>query len=82
MMDYLEVSKRIKQEKVPKHPQEWLAAWRELAAATSGIESKEDPRYEPIMRWLDVATTAELLDDWTSFCEATARIKEIMRDRS
>ena len=78
-MDYLEIIKKMEQVPEPKTSQDWLAVWRDLAAATSGIENKDDPRYEPVMRWLDVATTAEILGSWSGFCEAAEQVKEIMR---
>ncbi|MCM3901642.1 MAG: hypothetical protein ND866_08035 [Pyrinomonadaceae bacterium] len=61
---------------------DWRAAWRELAASTSGIESRDDPRYDKVMRWIDAATVAEMLDCWPAFCEAAQQIKIIMRAES
>lgn len=56
-----------------------LREWRALTASTSGIEGKSDPRYEKVMHWIDVATTAELLGSWSGFREAAEQIRDIMR---
>ena len=64
----------------PLFKPDWLKGWQELAAVSSGIESKDDPRYEPVMRWIDVAATAELMDCWPEFCEASERVRAIMRE--
>jgi hypothetical protein len=57
---------------------DWLAAWRELAAITYGIE-KEDPRFERVMMWLNVADEAFKIDSWIAFQEAAAEVKRIAK---
>src|SRR5690349_17082435 len=52
----------------------WLTHWSELAQATYGVE-REDPRFERIMRWLNVCETAFVLDCWPMFCEAAHEVK-------
>ena len=81
-LDRITGRKPIESRPAPRSPQDWLQVWRELAAVTSGIESKDDPRYERLMRWLDVAATAELLDSWPGFCEAADQVRAIMRGES
>ena len=81
-LDRITGRKPIESKPAPTSQKEWLAVWRELAQLTSGIESKDDPRYERVMRWLDVATTAEILDSWAGFCEAAEELKRIMKGGS
>jgi len=76
-MDYLERIKQIEQE-TPKTTADWLAAWRELARVTSGIE-QGDARFEPVMRWLNACDVAFSLGSWDTFCEAAAEVKRIAR---
>jgi hypothetical protein len=80
-MDYLDIIKKIEQETGPKSSQEWLAVWRELAEVSSGL-TRDDPRLEPVMRWLNVCDVAFSLDSWPGFCEAAERVREIMRGRA
>lgn len=77
-MDYLDIIKKIERETGPKNSQEWLVVWRELAEVTSGI-TKDDPRLERIMRWLNVCDTAFTLGSWPGFCEAAEQVREIVR---
>jgi len=65
----------------PLFKPDWLKAWRELAEVTSGM-TKDDPRLVGVMRWLNVCDTAFTLGTWTGFCEATERVREIMRGRA
>jgi len=80
-MDYLEIIKKMEQETGPRTSQQWLAAWRELAELTAGL-TKEDPRLEPVMRWLGICDVAFSIDSWPGFCEAAEQVREIMRGGS
>jgi hypothetical protein len=80
-MDYLEIIKKMEQVPEPKTSQEWLAVWRELAEVSSGL-TKDDPRLERVMRWLNVCDTAFTLGSWPGFCEAAEQVREIVRGRA
>jgi hypothetical protein len=53
---------------------DWLAAWRELAVLTYGI-TEDDPRFEPVMRWLNACDTAFAMDSWSAFSEAASHVR-------
>ena len=80
MGKYLDKAKKLAAE-TPKTNADWLAAWRELAEITYGITG-DDPRYEPVMRWLNVCDTAFHLDSWTLFQEGAAMVKEIVNGKA
>lgn len=63
----------------PLFKPDWGKAWRELASVTAGITNQDDPRFERVMRWLDICDTAFVLDSWPSFTEAADQVREIMR---
>jgi hypothetical protein len=58
----------------PRRSADWLRHWQELSQATYGIE-REDPRFEHIMRWLNVCDAAFVFDCWLVFCEAAQEVK-------
>lgn len=60
---------------------DWNKAWRDLAEVTYGIPVN-DPRYERVMRWLDVADTAFALGSWPNFQEAATMLKEVAKEKS
>jgi hypothetical protein len=60
----------------PKTSADWLGHWRELAQVTYGITA-DDPRYEPVMRWLNVCDASFQLDSWGNFKEAAEEVKRI-----
>lgn len=62
----------------PTNAAEWLVEWRELAHITYGI-TNDDPRFEPVMRWLNIADYAFSIDSWPCFLEAAVRLKEIAK---
>ena len=80
-MDYLKIIEQVEKGAGTPDLPDWAQGWRGLAGLTRGIESNEDPRYEKVMRWLDVATAAELMGDWAGFCEARDELKNIMRGK-
>jgi hypothetical protein len=65
----------------PLFKPDWLKAWRELAEVTSGM-TKDDPRLETVMRWLNACDVAFTIGTWTGFCEAAEQVRAIMRGRS
>lgn len=65
----------------PLFKPDWLKAWRELVAVSSGL-TKDDPRLEGVMRWLNICDVAFSLDSWPGFCEAAEQIREIMKGGS
>ena len=77
-MDYLQKIKKLEKE-APKAHSDWLAAWRELAQATSGLTA-DDPRLPSVMRWLNACDVAFSLDSWPSFQEAAAEVKRMVQD--
>jgi hypothetical protein len=76
-MDYLAKIEQLKSEQ-PKTHCDWLNAWRDVAQTTYGI-SVDDPRYESVMRWLDVCDAAFTIDSWSAFQEAAAQVKAIAK---
>jgi hypothetical protein len=74
-MDYLQKIRRL-EDKAPKTKTDWLTAWRELAPVTYGI-TKDDPRFESVMRWLNICDTAFSTGSWTAFIEGAERVKQI-----
>ena len=62
----------------PKTSADWLSYWRELAQVTYGITA-DDPRFDSVMRWLNVCDFAFSLGSWDTFCEAAAEVKRIAR---
>jgi len=78
-MDYLQKIKKIEDE-ASKTNADWLREWRELAACTYGITA-EDPRFEPVIRWLDACDVAFSLDSWETFQEAAAEVKRIAKGK-
>lgn len=79
MGKYLDKAKKVEAE-APRTNKDWLTAWRELAVITYGITA-EDPRYEPVMRWLNVCDAAFGLDSWTAFQEAAEEVKRVARQK-
>jgi hypothetical protein len=75
-MNYLEKLKNSEDE--DPRTREWLIYWRELAPVTNGI-TRDDPSFEPVMRWLNICETAFLLDSWVAFQEAATEVKRIAR---
>ena len=61
----------------PKTSADWLIHWRELAQVTYGITT-EDPRFEPVMRWLNACDVAFSIGSWPAFCEAAAEVRRIV----
>jgi hypothetical protein len=78
-LDRITGKKAMESRPAPRNAQEWLKEWRELAEATYGIEAS-DPRYEPVMRWLDCCDTAFKLDSWATFQEAATEVKRIAKE--
>jgi hypothetical protein len=77
-MGYLEAIARLKETKesmVPKKP--WLAAWRELATLTYGINA-QDPRLGPALTALNSCDKAFASDDWARFQRGANDVKEIV----
>jgi hypothetical protein len=64
----------------PRNSQEWLSHWRELAQVTYGITG-DDPRYEPVLRWLDVCDAAFVMGSWAAFQEAAEQVKAIAKGK-
>lgn len=56
---------------------DWLIAWRDLVAATSGL-TVEDPRYKPIFAALDSCDAAFAADDWGLFQIAQQEVLRAM----
>lgn len=79
-IDRLTGRKPIETPPAPRSSADWLAAWRQLADATDGITGN-DPRFEPVMRWLDVCDTAYLMESWPTFCEAAEEVKRIAKGK-
>lgn len=79
MGKYLDVARKLAAE-TRKTRDEWLAAWRELARVIYGITT-EDPRFEPVMRWLNVCDVAFHLDAWSAFQDAADRVKSIAGEK-
>jgi hypothetical protein len=77
MGKYLERLKRLEQE-APKSSKDWLSAWRDLATCTYGIR-EEDHRFESVMRWLNACDVAFSLGSWSTFSEAAAMVKEMVK---
>jgi hypothetical protein len=80
-LDRITGKNSIESKPAPRNSKEWLEEWRELAQATYGITA-EDPRYERVMRWLNVCDTAFKLDSWSLFQEAAAMVKEIVNGKA
>lgn len=76
-MDYLEKIKQLEND-TPKMIVEWLKEWQELAQITYGITT-QDPRFESVMRWLNICDTAFSIDSWSTFEEAAAMVKAIAK---
>jgi light-regulated signal transduction histidine kinase (bacteriophytochrome) len=76
-MNYLEKLKQLESDDA-KTNADWLTAWRELAAVTYGI-TDEDPRFEPVLRWLNACDVAFALDSWAGFYEAAEAVKRVAK---
>jgi len=76
-MDYLQKIKKLEAE-TPKTNADWMNEWRDLAQVTCGILA-EDPRFEPVMRGLNVCDTAFSLDSWALFQEGAEQVKQIAK---
>ena len=59
---------------------DWLAAWRELAALTSGLTAG-DPRLPVVMGALKLCDDAYLRGNWIEFRHAAARVRSAMEGR-
>lgn len=59
---------------------DWLTAWREVAAISSGLTA-EDVRLPHVMAALGVCDAAFEADDWLSFQEAKAGVTRAMGKR-
>lgn len=79
MGKYLDKARKVELDR-PKTNADWLKVWRELAEATFGT-SASDPRYERVMRWLNVADVAFTLGSWSNFQEAAAMLKEVQKEK-
>jgi len=53
---------------------DWLTAWRELAALTSGLTA-DDPRLPIVMAALNACDDAYLSGDWIVFRQSAARVR-------
>jgi hypothetical protein len=60
--------------KVREAMMDWLAAWRELAALTSGL-TVDDPRLPVVMDALNLCDDAYLSGNWAEFWQAAARVR-------
>ena len=60
---------------------DWLAAWRELAALTSGL-TVDDPRLPVVMDALNECDNGYLSGNWVAFRQAAARVRSAMEDRN
>jgi hypothetical protein len=58
----------------------WLAAWRELAAITSGM-TRDDPRLPPVMEALDLCDDAFRRGSWVAFRHAAAQVRSAVAGR-
>ena len=79
-LDRITGRKPIEPRPAPTTSQEWLAVWRELAEVSSGL-TKDDPRLEGVLRWLNICDTAFTLGSWPGFCEAAEQARKIMRGK-
>ena len=59
-------------------PQDWLTAWREVAAISSGLTA-EDIRLPFVMAALGVCDAAFIADDWPAFQEAKIGVVQAMK---
>jgi hypothetical protein len=60
--------------KVREAKKDWLPAWRELAALTSGITA-DDLRLPIVMAALNACDDAYLSGDWMAFRQSAARVR-------
>ena len=56
--------------------EKWLNGWRTLANLTSEIEQL-DPRFKPLMNFLEQADRAFERDNWEEFQKAASRVRNI-----
>jgi hypothetical protein len=74
------VSKRVRQAVPPiRHTGiDWLAAWRKVAALTSGLTA-DDPRLPIVMAILNECDNAFLRGDWSAFERAAGQVRTAIR---
>jgi hypothetical protein len=60
---------------------DWLAAWRELAALTSGLTA-DDPRLPVVMAVLNQCDDAYLGGNWVAFRHAAEQVRSAMAGRN
>jgi hypothetical protein len=77
-VDYLQRIKHLDQD-TPKTRAEWLEGWHDLAVMTYGITAT-DPRCDRVLRWLNIADTAFILDSWSLFEEARAMLESVTKE--
>ena len=61
----------------PSTQQDWLTAWREVAAISSGLTA-EDPRLPSVMAALGVCDAAFIAGNWATFQESKAGVGRAM----
>lgn len=67
--------------KVREAKRDWLAAWRELAALTSGLTAG-DPRLPVVMAVLNQCDDAYLGGNWVAFRHAAEQVRSAMAGRN
>jgi hypothetical protein len=65
----------------PEAVTDWLAAWRELAAITSGL-TVDDPRLRVVIDALNECDNGYLSGNWAAFREAAARVRSAVEGRN
>jgi len=60
---------------------DWLAAWRELAALTSGM-TEDDPRLPVVMAEIAKCDEAYLSGNWGAFRQAAVRVRSAVEGRN
>jgi hypothetical protein len=58
---------------------DWVTAWRELAAITSGLTA-DDPRLPVVMNALNECDNGYLSGNWVAFRQAAARVRSAVAE--
>lgn len=66
---------------MPPLQSDWLTAWREVAALTSGLTA-DDPRLPVVMAALNLWDDALQRGNWVAFRQTAARVRSAMEGRN
>ncbi len=78
-MPYLDLLRTKTNQSLISTKENWLAAWRELAELTLGIE-EDDTRFYSLNLALDACEQAYTASNWALFKSASRRIKNLVQD--